>query len=319
MEEQSMSETRQGAPDAGELEVRAARAEDRDAVLAFCDRIGGEQDYIRWVWEDWLRETPEGRATTLVGVLDGRPVSIVHMRMLSEDEAWIEGIRVDPDVRRRGIARVLTSKAMVAARERGAAVVRLFVDASNVASQGLVARFGFTRVAEVVYYSAPALESEPREDIGAQFVTAGEVDFERIWAWLEQSNLTPFNGGVEIADWAARAVTEPVLRTHLASGAVWQLQGQGAIQALAIATGTAGADEGEGDDSTLEVHYLDGASEGIGRLALAMRHIAAKRGLAEVELWLPDLLILADAMAGAGYTRPEGDEVMYLYARQLQS
>ncbi len=314
-----MSETRQGPPDTGELEVRPARAEDRDAVLAFCDRIGGEQDYVRWVWEDWLREEREGRGTLLVGVLDGRSVGIIHMRMLSEDEAWIEGIRVDPDVQRRGIARVLTSKAMVAARERGAAVVRLFVDAGNVASQGLVARFGFTRVAEVVYYSAPALEGAPRADDGARLVTAGEDDFERIWAWLEQSNLTPFNGGVEIADWAARAVTEPVLRAHLAAGEVWLLQGQGTIQALAIATGTAGAAEGEDDESTLEVQYLDGASEGIGRLALSLRRVAAERGLAQVELWLPDLLILADAMAGAGYARPEGDEVVYLYARELRT
>jgi len=314
-----MSERRQETPDASALEVRPARAEDRDAVLAFCDRIGGEQDYIRWVWEGWLREESQGRATTLVGVLDGRPVALVHMRMLSEDEAWIEGIRVDPDVRRQGIARVLTSKAMIAARERGAAVARLFVDASNVASQGLVARFGFTRVAEVAYYSAPTLESEPREDIGAQLVTAEEDDVERIWAWLEQSNLTPFNGGVEIADWAARAVTEPVLHAHLADQEVWLLEERDTIQALAIATGTARATEDEDADSTLEVHYLDGASEGIGRLALALRRVAAKRGLVEVELWLPDLLILADAMAGAGFTRPEGDEVMYLYARELQS
>jgi ribosomal protein S18 acetylase RimI-like enzyme len=314
-----MSERRQGTPDAGEMEVRPARAEDRDAVLAFCDRIGGEQDYIRWVWEDWLREESQGQATTLVGVLDGRPVGLVHMRMLSEDEAWIEGIRVDPDVRRQGIARVLTSKTMIAARERGAAVVRLFIDASNVASQRLVARFGFTRVAEVAYYSAPTLESEPKEETGAQLVSASEDDFERIWAWLEQSNLTPFNGGVEIVDWAARAVTEPVLHAHLAAGEVWLLEERGTIQALSIATGTVGTGAGEHADSTLEVHYLDGASEGIGRMALALRHVAAEHGLAEVELWLPDLLILADAMAGAGYTRPEGDEVMYLYARELQS
>jgi ribosomal protein S18 acetylase RimI-like enzyme len=308
-------ETRQDMPGPDGLEARSARPEDRAAVLAFCGRIWGGHDYIGAVWDDWLREQQEGSGVLLVGVLDGRPVGIIHMRLLSDDEAWIEGIRVDPDVQRRGIARVLTSKAMVVARERGATVVRLFVDADNLASQALVARFGFTRVAEVVYYSAPALDADQTVDDGAQLVTSGEADFERLWAWLEHSNLTPFNGGVAIADWAARAVTEPMLRAHLAAGEVWLLEERGTIQALAIAAGQ--ADE-EDDGSIFDVHYLDGASEGIGRLALALRRVAAERGLSEVELWLPNLLILQDAMAGAGYTRPDGDEAMYLYARELQ-
>ncbi len=328
-----MRETGQEAMNADELVARPARAEDREAVLAFCDRIDGEQDYIRWVWDEWLREQQAGSGALLVGLLDGRPVGIIHLRMLSDDEAWIEGIRVDPDVRRRGIARVLTSRALVAARERGATAVRLLVDADNLASQGLLARFGFTRVAELARYRAPSLPADATEPAGIQLATGAEDDFERIWSWLEQSNLTPFNGGLEIAAWAARAVTEPLLRADLAAGAVWLLEEWGTIQALAIATGApeddapeAGAPQAgapEDDDasasSALDVRYLDGASEGIGRLALALRGVAGERGLAQVKLWLPDLLILRDAMAGAGYTRPEGDEPMYLYARELQS
>jgi hypothetical protein len=73
----------------------------------------------------------------------------------------------------------------------------------------------------------------------------------------------------------------------------------------------------EGESGVLDVAYMDGASEGIGRLAFALRGIAGERGLTQVKLWLADLLILRDAMAGAGYTRPDDDEPMYLYAREL--
>jgi ribosomal protein S18 acetylase RimI-like enzyme len=318
-----------GGSPGGELLVRPAHVDDRQAVLAFCDRIWGEHDYIAEVWDDWLREERAGSGVPLVGILAGRPVGIAHLRMVSEDEGWIEGIRVDPDARRQGIGRTLTSRALVAAREHGATVARLFVDADNLASQALVARFGFTRVAELVRYRAPALPLDTGEQAEIALATPGEADFERIWSWLEQSNLTPFNGGLEIADWAAHALTEPALRAHLAAGELRLLEEWGTIQALAILEGTdgAGADDAraavEGEDKSgdeaaaLEVAYLDGASEGIGRMTLALRRVAGERGLGQVRLWLPDLLILRDAMDGAGYQRPEDDEPLYLYARDL--
>jgi hypothetical protein len=51
-------------------------------------------------------------------------------------------------------------------------------------------------------------------------------------------------------------------------------------------------------------------------LALALREIAAQRHLSLVELWLPDLLILHDAMNGAGYLR-DSEEAMWVYQRSL--
>ena len=294
------------------LVVRPARPGDRDAVLAFCERIWGEHDYIGDVWDDWLAD-PTG--TLLVAELGGRPVGTCHMRLLTEDEAWLEGIRVDPDTQRRGVGRTLTSRAMVMARERGAAVVRLLVDADNLPSQRLIERFGFTRIAELARYRAPAAGAALAPSDAAP-TTPSEGDFERLWDWLEHSNLAPLNGGVAIASWAARAVTEPLLRAHLAAGEVWLLEEWGAIAALAIAAPAADGDEAE--TPIFEIRYLDGSAEGIGRLALALRAVAASwRESARVEVWLPNLLILRDAMAGAGYDLPDPDDALWLYAHPL--
>ncbi len=328
---------------ADELEVRPAREDDRMPVLEFCAQTWEEGDYIADVWDDWLRDTA---GALLVGTVAGRPVAIVHARMMSADEAWLEGIRVDPAARRQGIGRVMVSRALVAARERGAAVARLFVDDANTVSQRLTARFGFTRVAEVALYVGEALPDargeaageEPRAggtmtgagdgvgmsagtwggaggraDAGPRLSTPGAESFEEIWAWLEQSNLSPFNGGLELQGWAARALTEPLLRAYMAAGEVWLLEEHGAILALAIAQGIPpeGSERGR-----LQVRYLDGLAEGIGRLALALRDLAGERDLDEVELWLPDLLILRDAMNGAGYHR-EMEGAMWVYARGL--
>ena len=140
----------------------------------------------------------------------------------------------------------------------------------------------------------------------------GSDDFERIWEWLVQSNLAPLTGGLEYADWQARALTEPLLRGYLAAGQVRLIEVWGAIQALAVAVPTAP----EWDRTpTLAVRYMDGLADAIGRLALSLRAEAAATAYARVELWLPDLLILRDAMAGAGYDGD--DEVMLVFAREL--
>ena len=288
--------------------MRPARPEDRDAVLAFCAHTWDDGDYIEYVWDDWL---DDARGVLLVGLLDGTPVGINHLRMVSADEAWLEGMRVDPAYRRAGFGGVLTSRAMVAGRERGAAVARLFTSSDNLASQGMIARFGFVRVAEMVRYRGPALPPGDTAQL-ATLTRPGPDDFERIWEWLVQSNLAPLTGGLEYDDWQARALTEPLLRGYLAAGQVRLIEEWDAIQALAIPMARA---SGERETPTLDVRYIDGLAESIGRMALALRAEAATAGCERVELWLPDLLILRDAMDGAGYAGD--DETMLVFAREL--
>jgi len=303
-EKSEQPETQRGAT----LEVRPARPEDRDAVLAFCAHTWSDGDYIEYVWDDWLKED---NGVLLVGLLDGQPVAINHMHMISDDEAWLEGIRVDPAFRREGFGRIMTSRALVAAREHGATVARLITSSDNVASQGMMARFGFVRVAEMVRFRGPALAPDDGVEIATPTRPSPD-DFERIWEWLVQSNLAPLTGGLEYFDWQARALTEPLLRGYLAADQVRLIEEWGAIQALAIAVPTAP----DWDRTpTLAVRYMDGLADAIGRLALSLRAEAAATAYARVELWLPDLLILRDAMAGAGYDGD--DEVMLVFAREL--
>jgi len=327
----------QTTPQPGELEVRDARAEDRDTVLAFCDRAwGNEGDYIADVWDAWLAGAD---GALLVGVVDGQPVALSHVRLTAPDEAWIEGVRVAPEAQRQGVGRVIVSRSLVRARELGASVARMFTHSTNLASQRLFEGFGFSKVAELAYYVADALSPDPEEAArqrsprsaaeldptiaetsvdsardalppDARLTTPSPADFARLWAWLEQSNLTPFNGGLEIHYWVARGVSEPALREHLAAGEVITLDEWGATQALAIVT-----DE-YSDGPEMEVRYMDGLSDAIGRLALLLRGEAHRRELARVWLWLPDLLILRDAMDGAGYRREDAG-AMWMYARVL--
>jgi ribosomal protein S18 acetylase RimI-like enzyme len=307
-----------------EVVVRPARSEDREAVLAFCARTWEGGDYIALVFDQWLHDES---GALLVAVVGGHPVGLVHVQLLSADDAWLEGIRVDPAVRRQGIGRLLVSQALVAARVRGAGVARLLTDSGNVASQELVTkRFGFQRVAEVARYTGKAAPESERwqkldalqgvsEAHGPRLLVAGPEDHSRIWDWLLQSNLAPVNGGLQFDGWQAWALTEQDLQVYLAGEAVWLLEEWEMIQAIAIALGAL-EDEEDPETGTLQVRYIDGAAGGIGALAVALREIAARRHLSQVELWLPDLLILHDAMNGAGYLRAVL-ETMWVYQCSL--
>src|SRR5258708_21232622 len=75
------------------IEIRPARPEDREAVLAFSAHTWEWGDYIEYVWDEWLHD-PQGML--FVATSDGQPVGIGHMRMLTKTEAWLEGLRICP-------------------------------------------------------------------------------------------------------------------------------------------------------------------------------------------------------------------------------
>ncbi len=84
-----------------QIEIRPARSEDREAVLAFSSHTWDWGDYIEYVWDEWLHD-PQGML--FVATSDGQPVGVAHIRMLNKTEAWLEGMRVAPAFRRQGIA-----------------------------------------------------------------------------------------------------------------------------------------------------------------------------------------------------------------------
>lgn len=287
-----------------DLEIRLAQPGDKEAVLAFCAHTWDWGDYIPEVWDDWLADS-SGRL--LVAILDGRPVALEHMRMVSPDECWLQGMRVDPAVRGRGIATRLNEQALHEARQMGATVARLTTHSDNSAAQRMMDATGFEQVGTYVHYAAPAeqLRGAP------QPVVASPDDLPALLAFLDRSNVFPTTGGLIYADWGDRsqALTKTVLEERLAHGQVLTLTQWDDFQAIAIC-GFQGA------EPLLLVEYIDGAPDGISRMAYGLRTLAADRGLEQVAITLPPLLMLRDALEGTGY-QTEDAGFFLVYQRQI--
>src|SRR6266567_4449251 len=104
------------------LEIRPAQPEDREAVLAFCQQTWDWGDYIEFVWDEWLHDK---QGVLYVATFDQQPVGIAHLHMLTQTDAWLEGMRVDPAHRHQGIATALNNAMLAEAMRRGATVARL--------------------------------------------------------------------------------------------------------------------------------------------------------------------------------------------------
>ncbi|HEX6778782.1 MAG TPA: GNAT family N-acetyltransferase [Ktedonobacterales bacterium] len=285
------------------LIIRPARPEDKAAVLAFCEHTWEWGDYIAEVWDEWLTD-PAG--WLMVAVLDGCPVAIVHMQMVGSRECWLEGMRVDPGVRRRGVSKRLNAEAMNEARKLGATVARLAIHADNARSQQAAAQGGFEQIGTFLHYEAPA-EPLPGED---QPSLARAEDLPALMALLDRSAVYPALGGLLYTGWSGCALTEEVMQEHLTSDMVLALQQWDDFQAIAICGFQ------DADDTALMVEYLDGTSEGIGRLAYGLRALAARNGLERVLVTIPDLLMLRDVLEGIGYQAVDSG-VFWVYERSL--
>ena len=290
-----------------DVTIRLAQPQDKATVLAFCAQTWDWGDYIPQVWDEWLAD-PSGRL--LVAILADRPVGLIHMQMVASDECWLEGMRVDPAMRKQGISKRLNEQAMREARRMGATVARLATRSDNVVAQRALDSGGFAQVGTYLHYAAPAEEVR-----GApQPLVAAAQDLPALLAFLDRSNIFPVTGGLIYADWGdrTRALTEEVLSERLANGQVLLLRQWGDFQAIAIC-GLQNAAE-----PVLLVEYIDGTTEGVGRLAYGMRSLALERGLEQVAITIPNVLMLRDVLEGTGY-QTEDAGFFLVYQRQLDA
>ncbi len=277
-----------------EIEIHEPREEDRSAILAFCAHTWEWGDYIEQKWDEWLSD-PAG--VLLAAFLEERPVGIVHIQMLTETEAWLEGMRVDPYYRQQGIARRLSEEAMAEAMRRGATIIRLLTDSTNEASMRLFEQARFQPVGTFALYTAPPLDAVPRSNTSLdKLVQATTDDLDQIIAYLDISSIFPAVGGIYYSSFIGHRISDTLLRTQIESGHILLLRRWDRLDGLVI---TEPRESQEG--AYLFIGYIDGTTESISLIAYTLRQKLTSSGQHYVRANVPDLIMVRDAFSGAEY------------------
>lgn len=168
-------------PTSPTIHIRPAQPSDKDAVLAFCRTTWDDQeDYIDSVWDRWLADK---NGVMLVATFNKIPVAIGRVLMMSDREAWLEGIRVDRHYRRQGIYRQLEAKLYVYLQQQKARICRTCIASNNEVMTAIALRSNYRVVTPYTIYAAPSI-SEPTRNLSL----SSESDLKR---WSDRQPSSP--------------------------------------------------------------------------------------------------------------------------------
>ncbi len=277
--------------------VRPARAEDKKAVLAFCEHTWDEfGDYIANVWDQWLADK---RGAFLVGEWHGKPVAIGKVTELAAGEIWLEGLRVAPEVRKSGVANAyMAGQRQYLARLRPR-VLRLATGTHNVAVHHIMARSNFRRVATTLCFRGKADETvtAPHPQ------TLGPDDGPAVMALLERSAVFAAGHRLYAIGWRWPVLTPGRLAGHLRAGEVAGYRR--ADRSLAAVALTPHAHDFLAERGRLWIGLLDGEQEPVADLLRALRKQATTTPDREVLAFVPEGSPWPQLLEVAGYVHDE--------------
>ena len=298
-----------------ELVFRPGRPQDLPEVERLCTGTWDWGDYIPEVWEHWLADE-EGHVA--VAELEGRMVALGRVVIQPRGQAWLEGMRVDPEYRRQGIAWQFVHYKLAYARAHGVRVARLSTADSNQPVHRMMKRLGMECVGR---YEMLTADAQPG---GEALHTLSASDAPAVTAFLERSPVLVAARGLYSLDWAWQALSPTRTVELLAAGhVVGQWTGDGALAALAVL-------EREPEDGRLWVGFADAAlgldaqagpaaqDQAFQALAGELQDLAVRRKVERVSAMLPAVPALRDAFRATGYQYVDWRGELWIYELRLE-
>jgi len=123
-----------------DLDARPLKASDIPAILEITKKTWGGHDHLPTIIHSWL-SNPQCHPVVLE--IEGNVVAVSNIRAIdNEITGWMEGMRVHPKLRERGVAKHLTNKLVEIASEKGFKRIRLVTATENPAPQKLARSVG---------------------------------------------------------------------------------------------------------------------------------------------------------------------------------
>lgn len=267
--------------------IREAVGSDKAPLMEFIRHVWGGHDYIPRVWDDWISDK---KAVLLVVEVDGSPVGMNRMRFMPDGSGWLEGVRIHPDYRGRGLASMLGRASMEVGAKRGVNVYRLTSHARNWRAHRQVKKMGLAEVSRLSVYE-PAPGARFRGQKGVREVAQDEVEeaFEEISTTREYR----LGDGLYWDTFSAARLTHDLLAHEVRAGNVL-------ARGTALAVVKAG---GEGEGLWRQVCFVGG---GVADSLCLIRHAFGKKETVKARwriAYLPQGSKIISALREEGFRR----------------
>jgi hypothetical protein len=249
--------------------------------------IWGGSDYLPLVWDRWLADD---KGILLTATLDGRPVGMAKITILSPGEIWLEGLRLHPDLQGRGLTRQINDVTFREVARLRPKSVRYSTGAGNAVSRHLGERRGFWQVARTHWMWGAARKNGP---IRGRVAKPGELD--KIMTLIRDSESYRSMSGLFAIGWKFPELTRRRLRALLSKERVLISPRRGKARGVAI------YEIGE-IDRDICLGYVDGSDDAVTSLAHDVLRVAGMIGHKEASAMLPAGRI-AHTVRAAGFDR----------------
>jgi ribosomal protein S18 acetylase RimI-like enzyme len=278
------------------ITIREARPKDREQILAFTRHTFRWGDYLDQTWDRWRRERT---GKLIVAEIGGRVVGNLHLAILGEGEAWVEGMRVHPDFRRRGISTLMDRRAVKYAREAGCQVIRLETGSSNYAAQAAIVSLGYRYVMSLREWEAPSTKGSPQNirPAGVRDLPSLMILREHSWIRLATRSLFPLSD-----PWHWGNFSMSRLAGAVRHGRVWLITAKGKTAGFVVL-----GDEEE----ALQAIFLAGRQREAVKMLAELHFLARVQGRRKCHLVLPDQPRIEEWALSSGFADERGGLQLY--------
>ena len=188
------------------MKFRLATSQDKGYVLNFCKNTFSWGDYIDRVWDIWISEA---NSILLVAEIENhkikeenkKPIAIAHGILIPEKTIWIEGIRVNPEYRKRKLATNLINHIIDYGRKKEATHSAAIVSIKNKASKKVMKKLGFEVIAKWSYISTDQMILPSKSNLIGTFKIANSNDYQQIINFLRNSKIFNQSGKKFVKSW----------------------------------------------------------------------------------------------------------------------
>ncbi len=288
---------------------RKVTQSDKERVMEISSKIWEGHDFINNVFDYWVKDT-EGEFT--LGEKDGVVVGFAKLTKHNENEAWLEGLRVDEKYANQGFGKAMTQYYISRAKAEGIDRIRLSAYVGSKESVHIVEGLGFKKDG---YFTTgwKDLDKEEVRASGAKTVI-NLMSTATAWDLITRGNAYYMSNGYVSYGWTFKKLTYELVESLVKEKCVYGVLRDGKVSSVMILTEDSHMDGGQ------NIGFIDGDMGSMKELVDFAEQQACKQGMEYLEIMAPmdERLINVMELSNFEFLSKRYKEVnVFVYSKKL--